>query len=138
MNNDHVNDVHSPFYAWMDNEAIRELVHSALALSPGERLVLIKGLIPGLVDALGVAQLEDFIEEMRMKALRYEEARTHPGEGSATRVVPGEPLGGPAPEGHMHLDADRYARRPGGRELERRVEAEAWQESVPSRPVRGS
>ena len=40
---------HSPFYAWIDYAAIRELVRGALDLSAGERLVLIKGLVPSLV-----------------------------------------------------------------------------------------
>jgi hypothetical protein len=115
-----------PFYAWLDYAGIRELVHSALELSPGERLVLIKGLVPGLVEAMGLGDFERFVEEVRTKAWRFEEARTHPGEGSGMRKTPGEALGGPTPEGHAHLAGSRNPRRPGGRDAERRLEAEAW------------
>lgn len=52
----------SPFYAWLDYAAIRELVHGALGLSAGERLVLIKGLVPGLVDDSGEAAFWNEIE----------------------------------------------------------------------------
>ena len=116
----------SPFYAWLDHESIRNLVHAALALPVGERLVLIKGLIPGLVDALGLAAVEAFLDEIRVKARRYEEALAHPGEGSATRVTASEQLGGPTPGGEVHLAGTRDPRRPGGRALERQWEAELW------------
>lgn len=43
----------SPFYGWLDNAAIRDLVHRGLELAVGERLVLIRRLIPGLVQTMG-------------------------------------------------------------------------------------
>lgn len=119
---------HSPFYAWLDNAAIRTLVQGALALPPGERLVLIKGLIPSLVDDLGDVAVEAFLDEVRTKARRYTEALTHPGEGGATRSTPGEPLGGPIPTGEAHLAGARDPRRPGGRALERAWEAALWEQ----------
>lgn len=121
---------HSPFYAWLDNAAIRALVHGALSLPPGERLVLIKGLIPGLVDDIGDAAVEAFLDELRTKARRYAEAVAHPGEGGATRSTSGEPLGGPIPGGggEAHLSGTRDPRRPGGRALERQWEAAFWNE----------
>lgn len=115
-----------PFYAWLDHAEIREIVHRARRLSPGERLVLVKGLVPGLVDALGIESFEAFLDEIRTKARRYEEATTHPGSGHDARETPGESLGGPTPEGHEHLDGHRDSHRPGGRDAERRREAEAW------------
>lgn len=117
---------HSPFYAWLDNAAIRTLVHGALDLSAGERLVLIKGLVPGLMDEMGQTAFEEFLDEVRVKAQRYAEAVAHPGEGGATRRTAGEPLGGPIVHGEAHLPGTRHPRGPGGRALERQQEAELW------------
>jgi hypothetical protein len=117
-----------PFYEWLDHEEIRELVNQANDLEPGERLVLLKGLVPGLVDALGPAGFDEFLDELRTKGRRYEEARTHPGEGSAQRRAPGEVIGGPTPEGHVHTREHRDVNRPGGREAERARERELWDE----------
>jgi hypothetical protein len=116
----------SPFYAWLDHESIRGRVHDMLALPVGERLVVMKGLVPELVDDLGLAAFEAFLDEMRVKGRRYEEARAHPGEGGAARVTASERLGGPTPHGEAHLAGTRDPRRPGGRALERRWEAELW------------
>ena len=119
---------HSPFYAWLDNTAIRDLVCAARALPVGERLVLLKGLIPGLVEDMGETSVESFLDELRTKTRRYAEAVSHPGEGSATRRTPGELLGGPIPKGVAHLAGARDPRRPGGRALEREWEAILWDE----------
>ena len=121
-----VDTTRSPCYAWLDHESIRNLVQAALALPPGERLVLVKGLIPGLVDDIGLDAFEKFLDEIRVKAQRYDEALSHPGEGAAHRVTASEPLGGPTPQGEAHLADTRNPRRPGGRALERRWEAELW------------
>lgn len=118
----------SPFYAWLDHAAIRELVRSALELPAGERLVLLKGLVPGLVDDIGEAAFEDFLDEVKIKARRYAEAVAHPGEGSATRNTPSERLGGPLLHGEAHLVGTRDPRRPGGRALERQWEADLFTE----------
>jgi hypothetical protein len=77
---------HSPFYAWIDYTAIRELVRGALDLSAGERLVLIKGLVPSLVEDIGEVAFGDFLDEVRIKAQRYAEAVAHPGEGGGRSV----------------------------------------------------
>ncbi len=119
---------HSPFYAWLDHALIRELVRGALDLSAGERLVLIKGLVPGLIDDIGDAAFESFLDELRVKARRYAEAMAHPGEGGATRCTASEPLGGPIIHGEAHLPGTRDPRRPGGRALERQSEADFWNE----------
>ena len=126
----------SPFYAWIDHATIRDLVCGALALSAGERLVLIKGLIPSLVDDVGEAALVRFFDEMRIKAQRYAEAIAHPGEGGATRSTASEPLGGPIEQGEARLPGTRDPRRPGGRALERQWEAEFWNEMFGSRAER--
>ncbi|HEX5436608.1 MAG TPA: hypothetical protein VFW98_05595 [Gemmatimonadaceae bacterium] len=119
----------SPFYAWLDRPAIRGFVRDARSLTPGERLVLIKGLIPGLVEDMGEGAVRTFLEELATKAQRYAEAVANPGQGGATRRTPSEPLGGPVPgrEAHYHLPGTRNPRRPGGRVLERQWEAAAWE-----------
>lgn len=117
---------HSPFYEWLDNATIRELVHRCLELSAGERLVLIKGLVPGLVEAIGVAEFDAFLTEIAVKAHRFQEAVDHPGEGRAFRVTPGEELGGPMPAGHDHMPTAREPDQRGAREAERAMEAELW------------
>lgn len=125
-----VDAIQSPFYSWLDRPAIRSLIRRARSLSPGERLVLIKGLIPGLVEEMGDAGVRGFLEELATRAERYAEAVANPGQGGAVRRTPSELLGGPVPgrEAHRHLSGTRNARRPGGRTLEREWEAAAWQE----------
>ncbi len=120
----------SPFYQWLDHERIRAVIHDVAALRPGERLVLLKGLVPGLVDALGVEETESFLSELATKARRYEEARKHPGEGRLHRETPGEQLGGPIPAGHRHVAETRNPDRHGGREAERAWEAGVWVRDV--------
>lgn len=117
---------HSLFYEWLDNASIRQLVHSILELSIGERLVLIKGLVPALVTSMGAAEFDAFLLELQIKAHRFQEAIDHPGEGRALRTTPGEELGGPTPTGHEHLPITRDPDRPGGRAAERAVESELW------------
>jgi hypothetical protein len=126
----------SPFYAWLDHAAIRDLVRGALGLPAGERLVLIKGLLPGLIEDIGEEAVGSFLDELRVKARRYAEAVAHPGEGGASRHTPSEPLGGPIPDGQAHLPGTRNPRRPGGRALERQWEAAFWSEIRPERDRR--
>ena len=117
---------HSPFYEWLDNGTIRDLVHRVLELTAGERLILIKGLVPGLVAAVGVSGFEAFLSEIAIKARRFQEAVDHPGEGRALRMTPGEELGGPTPSGHDHLSATRNPDERGAREAERAIEGALW------------
>ena len=49
-----------------------------------------KGLIPGIADALSEEEYEQFVTFIRLKGERYLEAKTHPGEGRAGRHIPGE------------------------------------------------
>jgi hypothetical protein len=117
---------HSPFYEWLDNAAIRDLIHRIDALSVGERLVLIKGLVPGLVSAMGLAQFDEFSSEISIKARRFQEAVDHPGEGRHLRAMGGEEIGGPTPAGHDHLPRPREPDHRGAREAERVMERELW------------
>lgn len=127
-NPDRVDARRSPFYAWLDSDAIRELARRAIALPAGERVVLIKALIPSLVADMGVEAAEAFFDELRTKATRYAEALGEPGVGGASRSTPGELLGGPVPGGEVHTGEARNPRRPGGRALEREWEALLWEQ----------
>lgn len=126
-----------PFYEWIDHEEIRELVNRADELEPGERLVLVKALVPDLIADLGLSGFEEFLVEIRTKGRRYEEARAHPGEGSRQRRTSGEFIGGPIPEGHVHTDEVRDVNRPGGRQAERVREAELWDDRASRRESAG-
>lgn len=136
---DGVDARHSPFYEWLDNAAIRVLVHRIHELSVGERLVLIKGLVPGLVSAMGLAEFDGFWSEISIKARRFQEAVDHPGEGRDLRVTRGEELGGPTPVGHDHLPTARDPDHRGAREAERVTERDLWARGDHvSAPLRGS
>lgn len=74
-----------PSYDWLDHEELRDLVNQANDVEPGVRLVLLRGLVPGLLDALGPAGFDEFLDELRTNARRYDEARTHPVDGSEQR-----------------------------------------------------
>jgi hypothetical protein len=50
----------------------------------------VKGLIPGIADALSEEEYERFVTFIRLKGERYHEAKTHPGEGRAGRHTPGD------------------------------------------------
>jgi hypothetical protein len=80
----------SPETAWMNHPAIRDLVDRAAALALEERITLVKGLIPGIADALSEEEYERFVTFVRLKGERYHEAKTHPGEGRAHRHIPGD------------------------------------------------
>jgi len=75
---------------WMDFPKLRKLVDDANRLTLAERITLVKGLVPGIRDELNDREYEGFIEDIRLKGARFEEAKTHPGEGRAERKVPGE------------------------------------------------
>ena len=62
----------------------------AAALALEERITLVKGLIPGIADALSEEEYERFVTFIRLKGERYQEAKTHPGEGRADRHTPGD------------------------------------------------
>ena len=75
---------------WMDHPVIRKLVEQANCLTLAERITLVKGLVPGIADQLSEREYEGFVEEIRLKGERYHEAKSHPGQGRATRTIPGE------------------------------------------------
>jgi hypothetical protein len=75
---------------WMEHPVLRRLVHEANGLSLAERITLVKGLIPAIAAELTDREYDGFVESIRLKGERYQEARAHPGEGRAKRTVPGE------------------------------------------------
>jgi hypothetical protein len=75
---------------WMNHPAIRALVDQANTLALEERITLVKGLIPGIANALSEGEYEQFVDFVRLKGERYLEAKSHPGTGRAERHTPGE------------------------------------------------
>jgi hypothetical protein len=75
---------------WMDHPVLRRLVHEINGLSIAERITLVKGLIPAIADELSDREYDGFVEVVRLKGERFHEAQSHPGEGRASRTVPGE------------------------------------------------
>jgi hypothetical protein len=80
----------SPETDWMNHPVLRALIDQAATLALEERVTLVKGLIPGIVDALTEEEYEQFVTFIRLKGERYLEAKAHPGEGRAERQIPGE------------------------------------------------
>ncbi len=75
---------------WMNHPVLRGLIDQAAALTLEERITLVKGLIPGIADALSEEEYEQFVTFIRLKGERFLEAKSHPGEGRAGRKIPGE------------------------------------------------
>jgi hypothetical protein len=75
---------------WMNHPELRRLVDDANRLTLAERVTLVKGLIPAIADEQTPEQFAFFVEELQLKGNRFNEAKAHPGEGRATREVPGE------------------------------------------------
>jgi hypothetical protein len=74
----------------LNHPVIRELVQRANSLSLGDRVTLLKGLVPGIVKQLTPREFEGLIAELRLKGERVYDAMTHPGEGRKSRNVLGE------------------------------------------------
>ncbi|MEJ7813311.1 MAG: hypothetical protein WKG32_23085 [Gemmatimonadaceae bacterium] len=75
---------------WMNHPVLRKMVEQANTLTLAERLTLIKGLVPGIVDQLSEREYEGLMHDLRLKGERYREAKTHPGEGRSQRQTLGE------------------------------------------------
>ena len=75
---------------WMHHPELRRLVHEINGLTIAERITLVKGLIPRIADQLSEREFEGFVESVRLKGARFQEAEAHPGEGRDRREVPGE------------------------------------------------
>lgn len=75
---------------WMNHPVIRSLVDQANTLALEERITLVKGLIPGIANALSEEEYDQFVTYVRLKGERYLEAKSHPGTGRAERHIPGD------------------------------------------------
>jgi hypothetical protein len=75
---------------WMNHPVLRRLVTEANELTIAERITLVKGLVPGIADQLSAREFEGFVSDIRLKGERYQEAKSHPGEGRADRQTMGE------------------------------------------------
>jgi hypothetical protein len=74
----------------LNHPVIRELVQRANSLSLGDRVTLLKGLVPAVVKELTPREFEGLIVELRLKGERLYDALAHPGEGKKSRNVLGE------------------------------------------------
>jgi hypothetical protein len=75
---------------WMNHPVLRALVDQANTLALEERITLVKGLIPAIANALSEEEYEQFVNFVRLKGERYQEAKSHPGTGRADRQTPGD------------------------------------------------
>lgn len=74
----------------LNHPALRELVRAANALPVGDRVTLLKGLIPEVARELSPREFEGVIAELRLKGERFYDALAHPGQGRDSRRVMGE------------------------------------------------
>lgn len=74
----------------LNHPELRRLVTEAGALSPADRVTLLKGLIPGIAKEMSPRDFEGLIAELRLKGQRMYDAMAHPGQGRNARNVPGE------------------------------------------------
>lgn len=74
----------------LDHTALRKLVEEANSLPLAERLVLLKGLIPGIAREMTPRDFVGLMSTLRLKGERFYDASFHPGEGRARRHVLGE------------------------------------------------
>ena len=80
----------SPETDWMNHPVLRKLVTEAKRLTVAERITLVKGLVPGIANQLTEHEWEGFVADIRLKGERFQEAKSHPGEGRAERRTLGE------------------------------------------------
>ena len=75
---------------WMNHPVLRRLVTEANLLTLAERITLVKGLVPSIADQLSEHEWEGFVADIRLKGERFQEAKSHRGEGRAARRTLGE------------------------------------------------
>ena len=74
----------------LDHPRLRDIVGQVNDLSPDDRRVLLKGLIPGIARDMSPIEFGAFLTELRLKGERFYDAQLHPGTGRAERHVIGE------------------------------------------------
>ena len=74
----------------LNHPAIRELVNAANALPLGDRVTLLKALVPEIAREITPREFGAVMLELRLKGERFYDAVMHPGEGRDNRHVIGE------------------------------------------------
>jgi hypothetical protein len=74
----------------LNHPAIRELVNAANGLPLGDRITLMKALVPEIAREMTPRDFAGLIGELKLKGERFYDAVKHPGKGRAHRHVMGE------------------------------------------------
>jgi hypothetical protein len=74
----------------LNHPALRDLVNAANALPLGDRVTLLKALIPEVAREVSPREFEAIMMELRLKGERFHDALAHPGQGRDSRRVMGE------------------------------------------------
>lgn len=80
----------SPETDGLNHPAIRELVNAANDLPLGDRVTLMKALVPEIAREMTPRDFAAIIGELQLKGERFYDAVNHPGKGRADRHVMGE------------------------------------------------
>ncbi|HEX6052933.1 MAG TPA: hypothetical protein VFZ21_26885 [Gemmatimonadaceae bacterium] len=80
----------SPETDGLNHPAIRQLVNAANDLPLGERVTLLKALVPEIAREMAPRDFAAIIGELQLKGERFYDALKHPGTGRADRRVMGE------------------------------------------------
>ncbi|MDF2775305.1 MAG: hypothetical protein K0S86_4805 [Geminicoccaceae bacterium] len=80
----------SPETDGLNHPAIRQLVNAANDLPLGDRVTLLKALVPEIAREMTPRDFAAIIGELQLKGERFYDALTHPGTGRAERRVMGE------------------------------------------------
>ena len=73
---------------WMNHPVIRSLIDQAATLALEERITLVKGLIPGIVDALSEEEYEQFVTFIRLKGERSSRRKPIPARAGPSATSP--------------------------------------------------
>ena len=102
---------------WMNHPVIRALVDQAATLALEERITLVKGLIPGIADALSEEEYEQFVTFIRLKGERYSRPRPTPARVGQSATSPASASWKAAEPMHLGRDVargDRHGSRVAG------------------------
>jgi len=80
----------SPETDALNHPAIRQLVNAANALDLGDRITLMKALVPELAREMAPRDFAALVGELKLKGDRFYDALKHPGTGRKGRHVMGE------------------------------------------------
>ena len=80
----------SPETDGLNHPAIRQLVNAANDLPLGDRVTLMKALVPEIAREMTPRDFAAIVGELQLKGERFYDALQHPGTGRADRRVMGE------------------------------------------------